>query len=309
MVCGYSDVPFECDGYVLHRSDRLEHAGGVAIFVSNKYTSKLIKSNPIEGRVEYLFLEVVDPSSKSKMLICCIYRPHRMTEYTDLLESVSDISVAYEHVILAGDLNSNMIREQSVQNDFNSLGLSLVNCPLPTHFTSTCSSLLDVFQLCVPAFSKHDLIFMTYDFISDNSTRFFNYRDYKSINLNNLLTEFDNYDWTNIYDLTSPQDQLLLFNSNIRRLFEHCVRLRTKTQKPAVQPWFNLEIKKKICLRDNAYKRWKRYKTESLHIIFKQLRNLVTKSISSSKRRFYNDKFANAETPGQVWKDLRSLGI
>jgi len=60
------------------------------------------------------------------------------------------------------------------------------------------------------------------------------------------------------------------------------------------KPWFTNNIKLAIIKRNEAYQKWKRYKTPQHHSMFVSLRKTVTKLIKSSS---------------QTWKQIKALGI
>ena len=61
------------------------------------------------------------------------------------VEFLHDNSVTYNNIVIAADLNSNLLTETSLKADFASLGLYPCNTVVPTHFISTCNTLLDLF--------------------------------------------------------------------------------------------------------------------------------------------------------------------
>jgi len=80
----------------------------------------------------------------------------------------------HNHIILAGDFNSNLLSESCLVDTFKSQGLCSVNETTFTHYSSNCHTLLDLLfindpskiihydQVSIPAFSRLDLIFLTF---------------------------------------------------------------------------------------------------------------------------------------------------
>lgn len=162
----YSDEFVSLNGYKLFRDDRPCLGGGVVLYIrKNIKCSVKFKSEPGD-RLEYIFVDVYINTIKS--LIGVIYKPHRSVDMSYLFEQIANASSMYSDVIITG----NVLMDNSQLNNFLSVGLSPVNNSTPTHFTSTSSTLLDVFlvnnmskillydQLSTPCFSKHDLIFL-----------------------------------------------------------------------------------------------------------------------------------------------------
>ena len=82
----------------------------------------------------------------------------------------------------------------------NAIGLHLVNSTEPTHFTSTSSTLLDLCfvnnnqrvllfdQLSASMFSKHDLLFLSYEYnaVSGETCKTVQFRNFNNINSQSL---------------------------------------------------------------------------------------------------------------------------
>jgi len=159
---------------------------------------------------------------EKNLLIGCIYRPHCNTNYDDLINILTDITVNFTDVILAGDFNSDILRESTLTSNMESLGLKPVNLSFLTHFSRTRNTLLDWFfvsvsydQLIVPSFSKHDLIYLTYNFDLNYTDHIISYRDFKNINYILLNEAFDQCVWNNIYSLPTVDRQLNFLQLNI----------------------------------------------------------------------------------------------
>ena len=310
------DSLFKIEGYKIFRADRLKQnvkrSGGVAIFVKNKIPCKF---------VEYLFIEI--HSTDSKMLIGSIYRPHRSIDCLPILNVIQDISFVYDNVVICGDFNSNALCDDSLISEMLSLGLYSCNLFMPTHFSKFSNSLLDMFfvsnlsnkllydQLSCSAFSKHDLIYLCYNFTIklSNSSSSFSYRDFKSINYPSLSCALESITWNTIYQLESVDSQVSFLQSNVLKCFNEHVRLKTKTSKNNSRPWFNTQIKNLINDRNDAYNRWKKFKTVELHNNFRFLRNKTTLEIRKCKIKFYKDKFTNIIDSKKKWNAIKEMGI
>ena len=103
----------------------------------------MVLKSPNDSDMEYLFIEIA--AVDSKILIGTVYRPNKTIDITTLIDSLQDISMTYNNIVIAGDFNSNLLIETSLKTDFASLGLYPCNTVVPTHFISTCNTLLDLF--------------------------------------------------------------------------------------------------------------------------------------------------------------------
>ena len=307
------------EGYVLYRADRSSHAGGCAIYTRQSLKCKVLAKSDDTSQIEFLFLEV--SQNDKKLLIGTAYRPHHRINYDNFIDTLANISVPYSDIILTGDFNSNLIQETSLTENMESLGLFPVNIAIPTHFTDHSSTLLDLIFVCkkskcllydqlpAPQFSRHDLLFLIYDFSVITSPSVTQFRDFKSVYYTALFADCCDVDWSPIFRMPNVNDQVLYLHQNIQSLFESHVPLKTKIIRPSEKPWFTQNIKTLIHKRDMAYKKWKRYRIPDDYNSFKRMQNLVTKSVRDSKRSYYHNKVLTAGSSKTTWNLIKDLGL
>ena len=269
------DNPVKLIGFKLFRADRDTHAGGVAIYVRQGISCKVVIKSNQSCLSEFIFLEV--RSDLSKLLLCCAYRKHRTVDFSEVINILENISIEYTDVIVVGDLNSNILTNSSIANSMQDLGLFPTNTETPTYFTNTSSTLLDIFfvscppkiikydQVSAPQFSHHDCIFLSYDFQLCRKMKTFQYRDYKNLDYTSLDSAVNNINWASVRFMDSVEDQITFLNHYISLLFNQFVpRKACQTKKTDNKPWFNSAIAVHIRDRDTAYERWKCYRTPDL---------------------------------------------
>lgn len=317
-----NDNIYKIPGYDIFRADRLTNGGGVAIYIKSGINCT-IKCKSTQGCcMEYLFIELTTLAN-NRILVGCVYRPNNHTDFSSLISCIESLSLNYNDIVIAGDFNSNLLAESNLTNAMQIFGLLPYNTTLPTHFTRSCSSLLDVFfvsrkskillydQLSAPGFSKHDLIYITYDFnlnlnVNNSTIKF---RDIRNIDWNTLCQLVNGISWDAIHQFNSVNDQLDFLQDNITGIYNACVPEKTKVICHKQPPWFNAEIKKLIDVRNLAYKRWKRFKTQVLHDNFKSARAAVLKLINSAKSSYFKRKFQLSIDSKCKWKEIRKIGI
>ncbi|XP_075155471.1 uncharacterized protein LOC142228831 [Haematobia irritans] len=311
---------YELEGYKLFRADRESNAGGVCMYLRNEMRGNLKLKSECSSPIEYLFLEVY-PENGDKILIGTVYRPNRNIPTSYILDTLELLTMYYNDVIICGDFNSNLLVDKILSTSMNTFGLYSINTTIPTHYTHTGNTLIDAIfvnclnkillydQLSAPTFSKHDLLFMTYDAKFRQKRIEYELRDFRRLNYNLLNKMVNNIAWDNIYYFDDVEDQVNFMQQNISTLFNASVPLKIIKSKPKQQPWFNQEIKTSISKRDLIYKRWKRYKTVELHEEFKNARREVNEKIKVAKTEFYRQQFGMAVDSGSKWKVIRDIGI
>ena len=199
-------------------------------------------------------------------------------------------------------------------------GLYPVKTKFSTHFTKSSSTLLDIFFVsnlhkCLlydqvsSNFSKHDLIYMIYDFQIKYKPFVYKFRDYKNINYSSLENDIRLVSWDNIYTLSSIDDQINFLQDNISAIYNNHVPLKTSKSKKNNQPWFNNSIKDSISKRNEAFYRWKKYRTPQLYEVFKFLRKQTNSLIRDAKSNYFSRKFQNAINSRDTWKCIRDIGV
>lgn len=315
------DTMVAMNGFNMHRADRDDGYGGVAIYVKKGFTCN-VKSRSgknINDKVEHLFLEIC--SLGSKILVGSVYRPHSHIDFSHFYSILSDITPLYNDVVIAGDFNSNILVDSSFAVCMESYGLFTANRISPTHFSSTNSTLLDLFfvsdskhiltynQLSASCFSKHDLIFMIYNVPLQTPCNTIQFRDFRNVNWQKLQEEYSKIDWNCIYQMLSVDDQLTYLERNVTTLYDIIIPIKTKKISNRDKPWFTSEIKSLIGDREYAYSRWKRYKSSELQSLFRLARRRVTMKIREAKSKYYADKFSNSIDTKQKWKTIKEIGI
>ena len=233
-------------------------------------------------------------------------------------------ALEYEYSLFLGDFNTNLLEPSRKTTRLSSV-LSTFNMSClgnqPTFYHMNGSSQLDLMffsdeskvlrfnQFDAPVFSKHDLIFASFDFDVDHNISPYSFRDYNSINEDGLLEHFNNLDWLNFYRNSDPDQLLEFFNNEMIILHNEFVPTRTYNSPKKSNPWFNSSISKAIVDRDLAFKMWKASKLDIDHCLFKRLRNKASRMIHEAKKNYYALHLDNKLPSQELWKRLKSLGI
>lgn len=315
------DSNYELNGYRLFRADRYSNGGGAAIYAKSSICCKLICKSLADEKIEYLFLEILN-NNNLKLLIGSIYKPNKDTDFSPLLNKLTTLTLGYTDVIIAGDFNENIFADRSLVDDMNAIGLVLVNCSIATHFTKTSSTLLDLYfindrsklllfdQLSASMFSKHDIIFLSYDYNikTQEQSRTIGFRDFKNLDYQSLESELSTISWNQVFLLPAVDEQLSFLQNNFLYLYEKYVPIKIRKIRNG-KPWFCNEIKTLIAERNLAYERWKRFRTTELHNAFKDARRKVNSKIRYSKSILYKKRFESAVCSGKKWREIHNLGI
>ena len=105
---------FVLENFSVFRNDRKnKRGGGVLWYVRDHYKTKVIKTFSSAEVPEMLWVEV--STSGKKLALGCLYKPPNLPYgvFANLYDSLMPIYVKYEHTILVGDFNCNMLDLQA----------------------------------------------------------------------------------------------------------------------------------------------------------------------------------------------------
>lgn len=150
----FADNLYNIPTYTLYRNDRITSTigGGVAIYCKSALSCRIV-SKSVDSGIEYLIAEIHDCCTKC--IVSCVYNPKRSYPPDTFFSSLSEFSAIYEHIIICGDFNVDLLRTDSrafqVKDCVSSLGLKIVN-HYPTRFcTNSAPSLLDLIIVSDPS--------------------------------------------------------------------------------------------------------------------------------------------------------------
>jgi len=89
-------------GFNLYRADRFGYAGGSAIYIKQGYKCKVIARSDATSNIEYVFVEAMN--NDQKILIGSVYRPSRQINCDAFFNILTNITLPYSDIIVAGDL-------------------------------------------------------------------------------------------------------------------------------------------------------------------------------------------------------------
>lgn len=221
-----------------------------------------------------------------------------------------------------GDFNTCLLKSDSRANNLrdlvNSLNLNLL--PLsPTHHTSSSSSLLDLIfcsnsdliskygQFPAPAFSHHDLIFLSYRVkLPKIKPKILLLRNFNNIVNDDIINDASKINWSMLEHMDSVDEMVSFFNREIIALFDRHAPLRKVKLKHRCVPWFNGDLQKAMAKRDHAFRRFKKERSAVNWSVYKAARNRCNQLCRNLKRRYFHENICSAT---DLLKSLKTLGI
>lgn len=304
----------EITNYTFFRNDRVQHAGGVGIYVKNTITAHFMAS---DNSVEQLWVKLNIGSYV--LVIGTVYNPQRRfyEEFLNALHnSLLDASVTSENILILGDFNIDYSKLEKATSDLISLcenfELSqIINEPtredaiLDLILSSKTNCLLESGTVPSTKLSDHDMTFCKLKISSYKPSQFFKtYRCFRNFNFNNFNNELKTILWDNIYGYADIDSKIEFFNETLLALFSKHAPIRTSRISKPPAPWLNDHLKFLMQQRDYTYNIYKRSKTELNRQQYNQLRNEVTKACRKEKKKYF-DKLTKNKDVKTLWNDLK----
>ncbi|XP_059046034.1 uncharacterized protein LOC131841730 [Achroia grisella] len=322
-----SSTTYSLPGFILIRNDRTNKGGGgVAIYLRSHIPYKVIASSASEyrGTAEFLFIEV--GFKGSRVAIVVVYCPPQLNYFTDFDAVLDQLSTSFNEIIIMGDFNTNLMNDsihtRKLKNILNSADLSIL--PLkPTHHnidtedswldiicTSSTDYVIDHDQLPAPAFSRHDLLLLSYKVKPQKPKPIIaSVRNFNRIDVNSLHRDAALIDWNPVLETTNVDNKILLFNTQIIDLFNKHAPVRVIKLRRPPAPWITEDVRKAMTKRDRAFCVYRKERSAGNFHLFKRARNRCNQMVRAAKRHknihqnVFNTPLAN------IWKFLNSLGF
>ena len=317
------DNVLSIDGFTFERRDRDDgrSGGGILVYVSNQISYKRRSDLETKNGPETIWLEIINPSSKS-IFVCSAYRPPSApNSWVDGLanEIRKATSCVDTEVLLFGDFNINYAIEppQFWVNALEEFNMSQV-ITTPTRVTDKSCTLLDhvytnkpenICEINVPiiALSDHYPVCITRRFnksaIKKRKHIEIQYRDFKNFDENLFLNDLLEVNLDDLEQISDPTEINNMFYSLMFGVLNKQVKTKTKRVKSQLKPsWISPEINDARHMRDFYHKK---KDTEN----FKLWRNKVTDLIRSAKEQYYQSAIDENKTSKDIWKYIKELGV
>ena len=314
-------------GYKLFRQDRNRFGGGVALYVLNSISTNLRTDLTADG-LETVAVEILKPNSKPFIILAC-YRPPNAEDVVlaELDKIVAVVDAEDKELILMGDLNCNMMAENSDQSTSQLKSTceiyqlqQLINSP--TRITESTSTLIDLILTNMPSrivttgvihigISDHSLVYAVRKFSIPKryKPKYITTRQFKNFKADKFREELKNISWdTSLTNNRNPNDMWIKWKETFLTIANKHAPIKTRRVRNKDSPWLTAQIRRLIIGRDRLKKQAIKTGNKDDWKLFKSHRNKVNITIRSAKSEYYNDQIkANSDKPREVWKTINQL--
>ena len=321
---------YRMDGYNIIRADRKnKRGGGVCLYLKMQYKFKVIKIPNMCEMPEMLWVEV--SVGQCKVAIGTLYKPPKIpcSAFRAAYDSLIYIYSKYEHTILAGDFNINMLNSDSYESRV--LTDSIIEpfslkqmVTSPTRITEKSKTLIDLILVTQPknilftgvcdaaGVSDHCLTYCAYNI---KRVKFKPYtvrrRDFRNFDRDGFNNAMELEPFENILCVDSVDDKVSILESSINNVLDNFAPYKSfvVTNKSAT-PWITDEILEKMNERDGCKEEFNKTGDTDYWEAYKYLRNKVTSMMRASQKKVFNDSInGNISNSKDFYDSARKLSV
>ncbi|RVE40669.1 hypothetical protein evm_014681 [Chilo suppressalis] len=241
-------------GFELFRNDRVgKGGGGVAIYLSSRIPAKILYSSfSHHGCMEHLFLEI--DIRGTKVILGVVYCPPSIDYFSDLEVLIDSCAIDYNHHIIMGDFNTDLLinspSSRKLRSLITSANFSFLQLNPSHHNLNTSDTWIDHIivsssdrvvkfgQISAPCFSRHDLIYIAYDVKPPKSKpKMISIRNFARMDTEKLERDASLIDWSPIREMPSANDMVTYFNTEVLKLFDRHAPIKKVKLKRLPAPW------------------------------------------------------------------------
>lgn len=309
-------------GFTLHRKDRSEHGGGVAMYCPDGF--RCYRRSDLEvDALEVLWTEVKVHRGKS-VLVCSVYRSPTGGCFGNFVEQFSvmleNAVLEGKEIIVLGDLNVNLLVDSPANRHMTSVCRELKLTQMisvPTRITENSRTLIDHVYVTNPqgfsesgcidvGISDHLMVFTIKKGDQSCGHKIRKARSFKRCEVDAMLADLKAAPWkcdaTDINHRWSHWKEVFL---NVVDRHAPIVSCRIRRDTP---PWLSSDCRKLMKKRNRIHRLAMRTGSSDMWDSYRCLKNRVTGAVRGAKRTYFESLMSSTSGPtGRMWRQINRL--
>ena len=314
------DSLYEIENYSMYRQDKQSNSGGMMIYVSKNIPSTPGNFKICNDEIECLSIELC--YNETKILIVGMYKNPKMKHnvFKQFFEKTcEEIHENFEHVIIIGDLNCNMLQNNVLSQMCPILNLTNI-IREPTCFKSNNPTLLDVMLVTkrrkfIKGFSIDTGISDFHNLIGGvmrqhapvPPTKTIAFRKLKEIDYEKVNLELTSM---KLEEIANEHDANGSFNKLHHQLVNILNRHAPKKHKVIKKNDFHCmskRLKKAILIRNQFRNKFFKFRTSFFLAQYRKHRNIVTMIKRSEIKSYFEEKCKGNTRNKDFWKAIKPI--
>lgn len=309
-------------GFTLHRKDRSERGGGVAMYCPDGF--RCYRRSDLEvDALEVLWTEVKVHRGKS-VLVCSVYRSPTGGCFGNFVEQFSvmleNAVLEGKEIIVLGDLNVNLLVDSPANRHMTSVCRELKLTQMisvPTRITENSRTLIDHVYVTNPqgfsesgcidvGISDHLMVFTIKKGDQSCGHKIHKARSFKRCEVDAMLADLKAAPWkcdaTDINHRWSHWKEVFL---NVVDRHAPIVSCRIRRDTP---PWLSSDCRKLMKKRNRIHRLAMRTGSSDMWDSYRCLKNRVTGAVRGAKRTYFESLMSSTSGPtGRMWRQINRL--
>ena len=323
------------DNFNIFRSDRInKRGGGICLYIRSHYNCKKIsipneKEGVCGGLAEMLWVEI--STKVAKIAVGVFYKPPKIPYacFEKVFDSLLFIHSKYQHTILLGDFNVNLMVPESLEaralNNFVTEPFDLKQLiKTPTRITETSKTLIDHIYVGreqnvlfagatdAPGISDHHFTYVAYNIKKEKvKPKIIKTRDFKNFDLEGFKRYAEFINWESIIFVGDVNTKVTILENLINQALDPFAPYKTFTiRKPGGTPWISDEIKERMDQRDKAKDSFNKTGDQRFLDVFRILKNGVNSMLRKAQVKMFNDEInSKVKSSKDFYKTAKKLNV
>jgi hypothetical protein len=316
----YQNALYEIESYNMYRQDKRSNSGGMMIYVSKNLPSTNGNINNCNDDIECMSVEI--SLNETKLLLVGMYKNPKMSPNSFKLyfeKTCEEVLEKYENVIITGDLNFNMLKDNLLAQICPTYNLTNI-IKEPTCFKSNNATLIDVMLVTkrrkfLKGFSFDTGISDFHNLIGGVLKQHapiplkkkVTYRKLEEIDYDKVNQELN---MMNLFDNIMENDANDAFNilhKSLTELLDKHAPRKSKIVRKNDFHCMSKRLKKAILVRNQMRNKFFKYRTNNHLAQYRKHRNTVTLIKREEIKKYFQEKCKGSTKNKDFWKAVKPI--
>ena len=311
----------DIDGYNCIRQDKRSNSGGLIVYISNDIPYSAGVINICNDEIECMSIEL-NISDEKIMLLCCYKNPNTDSVIFKRFfeETLENASNTHENIVVIGDLNFNMLQENTLSNIMPTFSLTNIIHEV-TCYKSSQPTLIDVMLVTkrrkfIHSFSEDTGISDFHNMIGGvlkhhkpvPKTKVITVRSLSKINYDLLISEVDDTELSQaVMASINANDAYDMLHGKLCSLLDKYAPKRQKVIKKNDFHCMSKELRKAMLYRNRLRNKYYKFRSSHYLALYKVQRNHVNAIKRKEIGKYFEDRCTLGTRNKDFWKTVKPL--
>lgn len=318
----FNSAQFQLENFHLWRTDRTANGGGLLTYIRSDLPSD--RKHKLECQIiESIFTEIV--VKNEKWIICGLYRPPSMSDKefsNDFIQTFDQLSVRYDNILILGDLNYNMLLDNSKSTPLNNvcdifdfsnlikkatcftkdalptlIDVILTNKPNKCQNATNFNCGLSDYHNLISVQLKGEIPKLKKDYVT--------YRSFKNFDHEKFLQELQSEQLDVITEHSNVETAYHNFETTFIKVVDKNIPLKKRRYITHPAPFMNKGLRQEIYKKRTLHNKFLKQKTNKNWEAYRKQRNFVNKLKKKSVQKYFYERCAGGPKSSDFWPTIK----